>query len=331
MLTLHCGSPLTRFEVEDPATAALPQDVVWIDLENASPEEAGFVIRNTGVRIPDQEALSAIESSSRLSMENGTIYLSTPALYGVASGHPMASPLGLILSKDRLVTVRFAHLPAVVAFEEQLATGGACHPSSVGVFVGLVDTFVDRAADVLERTGNDLDHVSHRIFRDQAPKAEKAHAAKREDLELRALLRQLGQIGDLTSKIRDSLLGLARIVPYVATMTETWAAEEMRGRLKTLRQDITSLTDYDAHLANKIQFLLDATLGLINIEQNNIIKVLTVVSVVGVPPTFLASMYGMNFKTMPELDWSWGYPYALVLMVISAIGPYIWFRIRGWL
>ena len=102
-------------------------------------------------------------------------------------------------------------------------------------------------------------------------------------------------------------------------------------RLETLAADIRSLTDYDAHLSNKVQFLLDATLGLISIEQANIIKVLTVVSVVGVPPTFFASMYGMNFKYMPELDWVWGYPYALTLILISAVAPLLWFRRRGWL
>jgi magnesium transporter len=144
-------------------------------------------------------------------------------------------------------------------------------------------------------------------------------------------LRKIGRAGDLTSKIRNSLLGLGRMVPYVAGLGATWLAAEVKPHLETLRQDIVSLNDYDAHLSNNVQLLLDATLGLINIEQNNIIKVLTIVSVVGVPPTLVASMYGMNFRHMPELDWAWGYQYGLVLIALSAILPLLWFKLRGWL
>jgi len=145
------------------------------------------------------------------------------------------------------------------------------------------------------------------------------------------VLRRVGRCGDLASKIRDSLLGIGRIVPYVTGMAADWLPGEVKPHLRTLHQDIVSLTDYDHHLTNKVQLLLDATLGLINTEQNNIIKVLTVVSVVGVPPTLVASMYGMNFHVMPELSWSWGYPYGLALIVLSAVGPLVWFKLRGWL
>ncbi|MBN8889304.1 MAG: hypothetical protein J0H91_03295 [Rhodospirillales bacterium] len=145
------------------------------------------------------------------------------------------------------------------------------------------------------------------------------------------MLRSVGHAGDLISKMRDTLLGLGRMLPFVQVAAKDWIPAELRPRFKTLRADIQSLTDYDAHLANKVQFLLDATLGYISIEQNNIIRVLTVVSVVGVPPTFVASMYGMNFEGMPELHWHFGYPYALLLILLSAVLPLVWFRVRGWL
>jgi magnesium transporter len=173
--------------------------------------------------------------------------------------------------------------------------------------------------------------VSHRIFHDETKQLQGKRKPAREDADLRALLRRIGRAGDLASKIRDSLLGIGRIAPYVRSMAGAWLPAEVKPHLETIRQDIASLSDYDAHLVNKVQLLLDATLGLINIEQNNIIKVLTVVSVVGVPPTLVASMYGMNFKHMPELDWAWGYPYGLALIVISAVGPLLWFKLRGWL
>jgi magnesium transporter len=151
-----------------------------------------------------------------------------------------------------------------------------------------------------------------------------------EEADLKLILRRVGHNGDLASKIRDSLLGIARIVPFVLTLAADWLPAEVKPRLETLRQDVASLNDYDAHLVNKVQLLLDATLGLINIDQNNIIKVLTIVSVVGVPPTLVASMYGMNFKYMPELNWAWGYPYGLALITLSAILPLLWFKWRGW-
>lgn len=101
-------------------------------------------------------------------------------------------------------------------------------------------------------------------------------------------------------------------------------------RLRTIQDDLSSLTEYEAYLSDKVQFLLDAVLGFINTKQNDIFQVLTVISIVGIPPTLVASIYGMNFKSMPELNWEWGYPYALVLIVLSAILPIIWFRWRKW-
>jgi magnesium transporter len=144
-------------------------------------------------------------------------------------------------------------------------------------------------------------------------------------------LRSIGRAGDRLSNLRDSLLGIQRIVLYATQHAAGFMPAEDRQRLKTVRQDVTSLTDYDGQLANKVQFLLDATLGFINIEQNNSIKILTVVSVVGVPPTLVASIYGMNFKTMPELDWAWGYPYGLTMIVLTAVIPLIWFKRKGWI
>jgi magnesium transporter len=175
-----------------------------------------------------------------------------------------------------------------------------------------------------------LDTLSHRLFRTRSIGGGDRLTRAQENTTLRSILRRLGASGDLASKIRDSLLGIGRIVPYVENSGASWLTSEAMSHLRTLRQDIYSLSQYDEHLTNKLQLLLDATLGMINIDQNNIIKVLTIVSVVGVPPTLVASMYGMNFHNMPELDWSWGYPYALALIALTAIAPLAWFKWRGW-
>jgi magnesium transporter len=184
---------------------------------------------------------------------------------------------------------------------------------------------------VLEHIATELDTLSHRLFRSGPIGGGRQHTPARESADLRAILRRVGAGGDLVSKIRDSLLGLARIVPYVAGQGTAWLPDSVKARLETMRHDLASLSDYDTHLINKVQLLLDATLGLINVEQNDIIKVLTIVSVVGVPPTLVASMYGMNFKDMPELTWAWGYPYGLLLILLSAVLPLAWFKWRGWL
>jgi magnesium transporter len=330
MLVLHSCSAERGKPATDLTAGSLPPETVWVDLMKAEDDEIRFVERATGLQLPTYESLSEIESSSRLRSEGGTLYLSTPLVFRAESGGPRATPVGFVLTPDILITVRFEPLSAFATFAERAARPKGVHASSVGAFVGVTEAMVDRMADVLEKVGAELDEVSHRVFRSDGAAPRRRRATK-EDADLREALRQVGRCGDLASKIRDSLLGIGRIVPYVASMAADWLPGEVKPHLQTLHQDIVSLTDYDQHLTNKMQLLLDATLGLINTEQYNIIKVLTVVSVVGVPPTLVASMYGMNFHDMPELSWRFGYPFGLALIVLSAIGPLIWFKLRGWL
>jgi magnesium transporter len=307
-----------------PLPAALPQGTVWIDLLDGDPAEIAWVEQQTGLHVPTPAELNEIETSSRLRFESGAFRLSTPTVSRDPAGMPVTTALGLILCREHLITVRQTKMTAFTTF----GTAWANAPGGCGAdaFVGLLDAIVDRMADVLEEVGAQLDAVSLRVFG-----ARSAAPPGREDAGLRDTLRKIGNAGDLASRIRDSLLGVARIIPYVLGQPVDWIPQPMRTRLETQRADIASLNDYDTHLTNKVQLLLDATLGLISIEQNNIIKVLTVVSVVGVPPTLVASIYGMNFHSMPELEWAWGYPYALGLILASAIGPLVWFKLRGWL
>jgi magnesium transporter len=324
MLVLHSRTGETHELPADPGAAALPPDIVWVDLLKPSPAEMAFVERTTGLHLPTFDDLSEIESSSRLRTDDGTLYLSAPAVHRATAADPQSTPVGFVLNAELLITVRFEPLNAFTTF------GQGPHGTAPEVFTGLIETIVDRIADVLEHIAAELDVLSHRLFRTGRIDGDNHRRPARESADLRVILRRVGAGGDLVSKIRDSLLGLGRIVPYVASLG-TWLPDAVKPRLETLRHDILSLSDYDAHLVNKVQLLLDATLGLINVEQNNIIKVLTIVSVVGVPPTLVASMYGMNFHDMPELSWAWGYPYGLALIAISAIAPLLWFRWRGWL
>ena len=324
MLTLHESTGEVHRAPADLGSAALMPGIVWIDLLRPTPSETGFVERSTGLHLPSIEDLSEIETSSRLRAQHGVLYLSTPLVYRANADDPRTTPVGFVLGPELLITVRFEELTAFATF------GQTVPETASETFAGLVEAIVDRNADILERIAAELDTLSHRLFRSGPIEGGRNRRPAHEAADLRVILRRVGASGDLASKIRDSLLGLARLVPYVESLGAAWLSEAVKTRLETVRRDLHSLSDYDVHLVNKVQLLLDATLGLINVEQNNIIKVLTIVSVVGVPPTLVASMYGMNFKEMPELSWAWGYPWGLALIAISAVGPLLWFRWRGW-
>ena len=300
---------------------------VWLDLLNGDEGERALAERLTRLVLPDKAALAEIESSSRLNADGNVLRLSMPIAYRAEDGESHIAPLGFVVSPDYLVTLRFAELPVFNQFAERFArsnAGGDGAGGSLAALVGLLEAVVDRQADVLEWVGGELNKISRDVFREPEGKSS-------QDARLQAVLRSVGNKADVLSNLRDSLLGISRLLPFVTEMAESWMPPELRPRFKTLRRDVQSLADYDTQLANKVQFLLDATLGFINIEQNNGIKVLTVVSVVGVPPTLVASIYGMNFKWIPELQWDYGYFYGLAVIVLSAILPLWWFKKRGWI
>ncbi|MFZ3034387.1 MAG: magnesium transporter CorA family protein [Parvibaculum sp.] len=316
--------------IADFAATSLPEGTIWIDLFSPTPEEVHLVEKLTELSLPTIDSLSEIESSSRLHTENGVLFMSAPLVSRATSNSPEVTPIGFILTRKILVTIRYAEMSSFDTFHERMTMSGSFHQSSPGVFVGLVDTILDRMADILERVGDELAILSKRTFRSDHLTPSNGNRASKEAIDMRAILRRIGRAGDLASSIRDSLLGVNRMVAYMAGLTDEWTPVEVKPYIKTLRDDAVSLNDYVTHLNNKVQLLLDATLGLINIEQNNTFRILTIVSVVGIPPTLIASMYGMNFKYMPELSWAWGYPWGLGLIAVSAIIPLIWFKIRGW-
>jgi magnesium transporter len=309
------------------SSTELPGEIIWIDALNPTEREKEFVQSRTGVRVPSIEALSEIESSSRLIVERGTIYLSTPVVARSDTADAFLSPLGLVLTEQVLVTVRFEQFSVVESVAERIHRDETLR-TSTGAFTALLEALVDRGADVLERLGAELDKVSRTVFRGDPSKRE--HAV-RSNAALRRLLSQVGATGDRLSLARDVLLGLARIAPFVVSLGHDWIVPEFEARLGAVSKDIASLNDYEGHVSNKVQFLLDAILGFITIEQNDLFKVLTIVSVVGIPPTVVAGIYGMNFKFMPELSWQWGYPLGLALIVVSALAPFLWFKWRGWI
>ncbi|HEY5300857.1 MAG TPA: magnesium transporter CorA family protein [Acetobacteraceae bacterium] len=301
---------------------------VWLDLVDATEEERAMAERITGLRVPARAELSEIERSSRLTSRNGVLTLSTSMVSDGDGKHSPVAPLGFVLSHDRLLTVRYEPMRALDRYAERMCDPDTAAPTGMTVFVGVLESLVDRLADMLETVGAELDQLSHQIFR---PETINLGRVRRESAAMQSTLTGVGRVGDLLSHLRDSLVGISRIAAYVSEVAADWIPAESRSRFVTLRQDVASLNDYDVQIAGKVQFLLDATLGFINIQQNNVIKVLTVASIVGIPPTLIAGVYGMNFKNMPELSWSYGYAYGLGAIVLSAILPLVWFWRRGWI
>jgi magnesium transporter len=192
--------------------------------------------------------------------------------------------------------------------------------------LGLIDAMIDRIADALERVSNEVDGISREVFR------KKAGNASKQTRNLQSIIEQIGRQGDLLSIVGEGLISMVRLLTY-HTAVEGGGKKASRTRLraKSLQRDAVSLSDHTARLSSKINFLLDATLGLINLEQNQIIKIFSIASVVFLPPTLVASIYGMNFHSIPELSWSIGYPWALGLMILSSLLPFLYFKRRGWM
>jgi magnesium transporter len=308
------------------ALDALPENAVWIDLVSPTVEEDRAVERLAGIAVPTREDMQEIEISSRLYIENGARYMTATLMCAADSDSPRVSPITFILAKHRLVTVRYDSPKPFLLVENKLARGVAPGTTGEMVLLELLDAVIDRCADILERAGADVDAVSREIF-EPDPALRTGHAKRYSDI-----LITIGRKGDLVSKVRESLVSIGRLVTFVTAETDgvKWS-KDMRAQLKTMQRDVGSLTDHASYLSNKITFVLDAMLGVVNLEQNNIIKLFSVMAVVLMPPTLIASIYGMNFKIMPELEWQHGYPMALLMMLCAAVGPYMFFKWKKWL
>lgn len=298
---------------------------VWLDLLSPTREDERTVETALELSVPTREDMEEIEVSSRLYAEDGVYFMTALLPAYSEGGAPEMAPVTFVLTGSHLVTVRYHDPQAFKTFAVRAQRADMGFSDAETVLIGLLETIVDRLADILERSGADIDSLSHDIFQRPGGKA-----APKPDFN--TILKALGRKGDLNSKIRDSLVTLDRLSGFLGHVSlQRSTAKDVRDRVKTLGRDVRSLADHANFLSQKITFLLDATLGMINIEQNGIIKIFSVAAVIFLPPTLIASIYGMNFVGMPELGWPLGYPFALGLMALSAIGTFAYFKRRGWL
>lgn len=322
MLTLHglADSALVTIAISDPPVAGNP--AVWFDLFEPTTEEDAAVERMLGVAVPTRAEMHEIEASSRLYAEDGALYMT--ALVQVRSDTEAAKlePITFILVGTRLATVRYDRPRSFDLFRARAERPGAGLIDGRSVLMGLLETVVDRLADALEKLGGDIELLSSEVFR---PRRER-------ERRLEEAVTAVGRLGGAVARAEESIVSLTRLFHFLAEYAGRDRLDpEGQARLSTLEQDARSLAEHAKSLGAKVDFLLSATLGLVGLEQNTIVKIFSVLAVVFMPPTLIASIYGMNFHVMPELDRPWGYPMALGLMVASVAATFAVFKWKRWL
>lgn len=299
--------------------------IVWLDLVKPTPQEVARVESALGLEIPSLDEMQEIELSARLYHEGNAIYMTANITAQTESEAPEFEPVSFILTRDQLVSVRHHEPAPFETFAQRAAATPVGCTTGMAVLIGLLESIIARVADNLERCGREIDGITRDVF-DQDKKASSR------DRGLQHIIVEIGRVADLMSDIRGSLMTLERLIAFLTQAgRERSFGRDVKGRVRTLDRDARSLGMHTGFLSEKTEFLLNATLGLVSVEQSGIIKIFSVVAVVFLPPTLIASIYGMNFANMPELHWAFGYPMSIGLMVISAILPYLYFKLRGWL
>ncbi len=304
---------------------SIAADSLWIDLVSPTVEERNLVNAALKMEMPTRADMEEIEVSSRLYHEDGGFFMTALVLGNSDTDHAVADVVTFVLAREKLITIRYIDPQPFKTFAARCDRTLVPVSRAEEVLLGILDVIIDRMADILERAGSEVETISREIFDAQTPQS--ASGGK----DFQGILRRLGRKHDLTGKLRESLLTLGRMLSFLSPAMEGKPHKDIRGHTKTLTRDVQSLQDHTSFLVNKLSYLQDGTLGLINNEQNNIIKIMSVAAMVFLPPTLFASIWGMNFKFMPELDSIIGYPFAIVVMVLSAILPYFFFKRRGWL
>ncbi len=300
-------------------------DTLWIDLLEPTPEEERAVESQCGIDVPTREEMREIESSNRLYEEDGGIYLTATIVTKLDTDLPQNSQITFILKDGRLITNRYCDpLPfrRFISYAERHAPACSTGPA---ILAGLVEAIINRVADVIERVSADLDAISAEVF------TRPTRGRRGGPRDFRAVLERVGQSGELIAKTRESLVSLGRALAFMQQATAVNLASEVRARFRTHSRDVIAMSDHASFLGNNVSFILDATLGMINIDQNNILKIFSVVTVFLLPPSVIGAIYGMNFDHIPWAHESWGFLGALGLMIASALIPYLIFKRRGWL
>ncbi|AZY94612.1 magnesium transporter [Paracoccus sp. Arc7-R13] len=295
-------------------------DAAWIDLIRPNDAE----IAQLRVPVPSLAEMEEIELSNRLYREDGLDYMTAMLPGERAGGDRISMPVTFILSTDRLVTVRHHSPRPFLTYPERAerSTLGCGTPDRL--FLGLVEEIIARLADILEGAGRTLDQTTAAVFERRAVAA----ASDR----LQAALQDVGREAETMARVRLALLTVERMQAfYTATLEDRPEEGRLRAATRAQMRDIQALEVHADFLGGRVSLAVDTTLGLINLQQNNTVRILSVVAALFLPPTLIASVYGMNFTNMPELDEPWGYAFALILMGGTTLGTWLFLRWKGWI
>jgi magnesium transporter len=323
---LRAYGPGCDGNVIDAKLRAIPDGATWVDLEEPTHDEEALIERCIRMDVPTETEMAEIEPSSRLYEQGGALYMTVSVLYGVEDGEPSTTPISFVLSDNRLVTVRYATPKPIRLFSDHARRDPELVRDAPTVLVRMIDALIDRLADELEAVSSDMEQLSARIFH-KSMEERRIPAAR-----LTALLTRIGRTQTLLTKIRYSAVSTIRMLSFLSGANRFQDQDsEIRHHLTSLSTDANSLSEHASFLSDNVTFLLDASLGLISIEQNAAMKLFSWAALVFLPPTLIAGIYGMNFRHMPELSWRYGYPLALALIVASAVLPILYLKRRGWI
>lgn len=324
MLNVYVPQPSGLTQVT-PTGAAIPDSAVWVDLLEPTIAEEKAVEAQFGIEIPTREEMKEIEASNRLYEENGALYMTITVAAKVDTDQPISSVVTFILNGGKLVTNRYLDIKPFKHFVNYAQTHPAACQNGISVLAGIVEAITERIADILERVGGDLDALSANIFARNGSSTPTSR-------DLRSMIERIGFSGDLNSKARESLVSLGRLLMFLQQANVPELSQEQRNRFRSISRDVMSMSDHASFLGSKISFLLEATLGLINVEQNNIIKIFSVAAVLFLPPTLIASIYGMNFHLLPMIPGDYGNFFFSIGLMIGSMGiTYALFKKKGWL
>ncbi|MBA8667651.1 magnesium transporter CorA family protein [Holosporaceae bacterium 'Namur'] len=327
---ININNTLNKIELEP--GSIIPEGCVWLDLLEPTIEEEKFIEKSLNIDAPTREEMNKFEVMSPFYKEGDAYYMTVTALHKAESEYPDATAITFIITPNYLVTLRYHRPRPFNNFAARAMRQPEICSSPEIVLEGLIDSLIDRIADALEKSGNELDSILKSIFEKKVVKGNN-QIKDNSKFYYNNVIKKVGRTGNVISKNRESLLSINRMLIFYSQIDtlKNPSRKETRAKFKTITREVISLTEYANFLSQRISFLLDATLGMLSVEQNSIIKVFTVAAAVFMPPTLIASIYGMNFHIMPELDWTYGYPIAILFIIISAIAPYYYFKKKGWL
>lgn len=323
MITLYdtAGNHLSKRE----GVTHVGAETIWIDLLNPTEEEETDIEKALGLDVPTRAEMREIEASNRFYSEDGAHFMTAFVLHALDKETVVTSNITFILAGKRLITVRYGEPRAFTIYSDKVCRYAEGCTSGAQVLAGLLETIIQRQADLIERLQDEVETLAPQIFGQKT-------ADRKQGRRLEVMLRSVGKQGDTTSRTLESSTSLHRTLAFFATAAKERNEDaKLLDRIDSADRDILSLSEQLRFVTGRTTFLLDATLGMISTEQNQIIKLFSVMAVMLMPPTLVASVYGMNFEFMPELKWAYGYPMALLLMIVSGLIPYFYFRRKGWL